>query len=368
MNSKERLLKCIRHEPIDRVPISAYGLVGWNENARENKAPTYKKLMDVIRRETDCMYMSDPEIIYIRDEEIFKNEEWIKGISTYKKSTFKTRYGDLTSLKRTDKGVYTTWAIEYPLKNLSDIKSYLSLPYSQPIVKMEKFEIEKTKLGEKGLMMISIDDPACEAANLFGMSNFLMFLLTEPDEMQNFLDFIHFRQMEVLKLILKNNVKDVIFRICGPEYLTPPYFSPENFYRFCTKYIMESCDLIKLAGGIPRIHCHGKIREVLDQFAMTCAEMLDPVEPIPDGDIDLGEVKSKYGEKFCLLGNIELRELELADKRRIDSLVKESMIQAKGNSGYIYMPTATPIIDPLPAKIEENYLQMIESAINYGKY
>ena len=60
MNSRERLLKCIRHEPIDRVPISTYELVGWNNDAWENKEPSYRKLMNAIREYTDCVYMTDP--------------------------------------------------------------------------------------------------------------------------------------------------------------------------------------------------------------------------------------------------------------------------------------------------------------------
>ena len=57
---------------------------------------------------------------------------------------------------------------------------------------------------------------------LFEMSTFLMYAITEPEKIKYFLDALHERQMFNLKRILKNDVKDVIFRICGPEYATPP--------------------------------------------------------------------------------------------------------------------------------------------------
>jgi hypothetical protein len=83
-----------------------------------------------------------------------------------------------------------------------------------------------------------------------------------------FLDAIHERQIYNLKKILKHNMKDVIFRVCGPEYATPPYLPPEGYFNFVTRYLIEICKEIKAAGGIPRIHSHGKIGKIIDQFAL----------------------------------------------------------------------------------------------------
>lgn len=123
-----------------------------------------------------------------------------------------------------------------------------------------------------------------------------------------------------------------------------------------------------MAGGIPRIHSHGKIGKVINQFALTDAMAIDPVEPLSDGDMELAEIKRLYGDKFCIFGNIELKELENSDKDRIDTLVKNAMSEAKKGSGFVLMPTAAPINVPLSQKTEENYMQMFESARKYGEY
>jgi hypothetical protein len=44
MDSKERLLKCIKHEPIDRVPVSTYALIDWHEIE-----PSYQAFADYIK-------------------------------------------------------------------------------------------------------------------------------------------------------------------------------------------------------------------------------------------------------------------------------------------------------------------------------
>src|SRR5690606_17639631 len=60
MNSRQRLLKVLDREPVDRVPISTYELCGYNSLAFENNEPSYKGLMDFIREYTDCVCMWNP--------------------------------------------------------------------------------------------------------------------------------------------------------------------------------------------------------------------------------------------------------------------------------------------------------------------
>lgn len=367
MNSRERLLKCIKHEPIDRVPVSTYELVGWNSDAWENKEPSYRKLMDAIREHTDCIYMTDAGFQETPNP-VMEIQVWDESESHFTKKVYHTKCRDLESLHRIDDGVHTVWTIKHLLEDIADIDKYLSIPHDPPILNMDRFYAEKEKLGEKGLMMISLGDPICEAAELFEMGTFLLHAITESEKIKYFLDALHERQMFDLKRILKNDVKDVIFRICGPEYATPPYLSPDYFYDYVTCYLKDICREIRTAGGIPRIHSHGKIGKVIDQFAMTDALAIDPVEPPPDGDMELADVKRLYGEKFCIFGNIELRELENSDRMRIDALVKKSMHVAKEGSGFILMPTSAPLNVPLSGKTQENYLQLFESAIEYGVY
>lgn len=367
MNSKERLLKCIRHEPIDRVPISTYELVGWNMDAWENKEPSYERLMSVIREKTDCIYMLNPgeREIPLKPAGI---KEWTDGESRYTQKIFQTQKGDLSMLQREDRDVHTVWTLKHLLEDIDDIDSYLSIPYTPPEFDMKDFFTRRDELGDKGIMMISVDDPICQAAELFEMGKFLIYAISEQDRIKYFLDAIFERQLFGLRKLLKNDVKDIIFRVCGPEYATPPYLHPDYYHDYVTCYLKIICDEIKSAGGIPRIHSHGKIGKVIEQFAKTSADCLDPVEPPPDGDIGLERLKALYGDKFCLFGNIELKELETSDRERIDMLVKQAMSAAKKGSGFVLMPTASPINAPLSKRTEENYLQMIESAYEYGRY
>ncbi len=368
MTSRERLLKCIKHEPVDRVPISTYELNGWNETAWENHEPSYRRLMDAVREQTDCMYMDSGRNFIGKPAGCVKVRKWDNVSSHYVEKIYSTPKGRLNTLHRSDDGVHTVWTLKHMLKGIDDIDKYLSIPYEPSETNMDRFFNVKDKLGEKGVMMISVGDPICTGAELFEMSDFLTHAFFEADKISFLLDALHERNMHQLRAMLKYDMRDTVFRICGPEYATPPYLPPALFNRFVTGYLIDMCREIKSAGAIPRIHCHGKIAKVLDQFALTDAEAIDPIEPIPDGDVDLNEVKKTYGKKFCLMGNIELKELENSNRHRIDDLVRQAMKYAKEGGGFILMPTAAPINVPLSPQTEENYLQMFESALKYGEY
>jgi hypothetical protein len=367
LSSRERLLRCLRHQPTDRVPISTYELVGWNENAWENNEPSYARLMRAICKKTDCIYMLQPDWKCPTIGGI-ETESWREGKSAFSRTTLQTPKGKLTTLHRLDDDLHTLWVLEHLLKDIEDIDPYLSVPYEAPELDMARFLAERQALGEKGVMMISIDDPVCLVAELFEMGQFLVYALSEQKRIKRFLDAVHERQMVCLEQILRHDVRDVIFRICGPEYVTPPYLSPEHFREYVTGYLKDICRAIKEAGGFARVHCHGKIGRILDQIVEAGAEGLDPIEPPPDGDIEMADVKKMCGKDLCLFGNIELRELEHSDRDRIDALVKKAMEEAKEGGGFVLMPTAAPINVPLSKKTEENYLQYIESGLKYGAY
>ncbi|MDW7656240.1 MAG: uroporphyrinogen decarboxylase family protein [Bacillota bacterium] len=367
LTSKERILRCLRHEPIDRVPISTYELVGWNPDAWQNKAPAYRHLMEIIRQQTDCIYMANPTLIEAPNPYIqLKSENDHNCI--YTTLTYLHEEGSFTAQYRQDDGIHTRWKIRHLLSEVSDIRKYLSIPHYTPEVDMSSFNKERDNLADHGVMMISLSDPVSLAASLFGMETFLVYAITETAEIIYLMDALFERQMAILNKMLNHDINDVLFRICGPEYATPPYLHKRYFPEFVTKYLIIMCRAIRQAGGIPRIHCHGKIAEVIDQFALTDAVALDPLEPPPDGDLPLASIKKRFGKRFCLFGNIELRELELAKPEQIDALVKNAMDDAKGDSGFVLMPTAAPINDDLSPVTERNYIQMIESAHRYGKY
>ncbi|MDX1357321.1 MAG: uroporphyrinogen decarboxylase family protein [Clostridia bacterium] len=366
MNPKERLLACFNLEPVDRVPFSGYELDRWRKDNFYTTDPSYKELMDYLEVHADRIYMTGEQREPFKLQE---SREWRGEDCTWVEHIIHAPGRDLRMVQKKLDNVNTWWTLEHYCKDLDDVEAYIkALPYKAGKVDMGRVMEEKSEVGDTGIVMLSPADPIGEGAHIIEMGQFLVYCITEKETMMRFLDAIFEVQMHHLRQVLKSDVKDVMFRICGPEYATPPYLSPKMFYDIVTKYLIVMCREIKEAGGIPRIHCHGKIKEVLDDFLMTDAMAMDPCEPPPDGDCDLAYLKQKCGDRFCLMGGMELHELENSSPERVRQIVRQSIDMAKGDTGYVVMATAAPINTPLSPKTFGNYIAMIEETISYGRY
>lgn len=378
MTSKERLTAVLSGKIPDRVPVSTYELVGYNKNSFENRDPSYKKLMDLIREKTDCLYMENiykvktqteiPDInTYIKSNTHKKS--YREGKSVFVEYTLVTPKGDLTRKERTDDDVYTTWTLSHYLKNEDDLEKYMSIPD-----KMETpgcshlFPIEKD-LEDKGLLLLSYADPICVAAELFEFGEFTIMALTETEKIVRLMDKIYGLSFTYLKEALKQ-VKDkqYIFRIVGPEYATPPYLSSDYFHKFVCKYDKSYVDAIRASGNFARLHLHGKIKSVVPHLLEIGPDAMDPVEAPPSGDLPLKEAKAMTKGKMALFGNIQLRDLENATPEEMEKITKECLQDGMEGGGFVIMPTAAPINTPLSPKTEANYITFIETAIRDGTY
>jgi len=370
MNSTERLLACLTGQPADRVPISSYELVGWNSQAWENHEPSYRRLMDFIRRHTDCMYMTEvpvPNVLASSwDVEVRRWDECDQHVT---RTVIHAPGRSLAAVSSHSDGIKTVWRREHPVKDLDDLRAYLELPWEAGEADFRQLEqVWKELEGDKGLPLVTIEDPLCELAQAFEFGNFTVHVMTQRKAMLAAMDCLHERHLVALRRILAGPVRNVIFRIVGAEYATPPYLAPELFRLLVTRYDGQYVRMIQQAGAFARIHSHGKIARVLDQIAEMAPDALDPLEPPPDGDIDIPELKRRIGQRICLMGGIELKHLEARDPDFVADLVRRTVAAGRIGGRFVIMPTAAPINIPLSPRTEANYFRFIETALEVGRY
>lgn len=195
-------------------------------------------------------------------------------------------------------------------------------------------------LEDKGILLIDIADPLCVAAELFEFGDFTIKAYTDKLSFTKLLDRIFEHQMYFLEDALKKGAGP-LFRIVGSEYATPPYLGPEQFYEYVYKYDSKMIQRTHDYGQYARIHCHGRIRNILKYIVDMNADALDPVESPSSGDITLKEIKDLYGSRLCLTGNIQLRDLEFASLEEMKSIVKRAVAEGKPGGSFVIMPTAS---------------------------
>lgn len=370
MNSTERLLAVLNGQIPDRVPISTYELMGWKKKSYENGDPSYRPLMDLIREKTDCMYLTYIDVSNMagRQTEV---EKWDEGQQHYIKTTLHTPTRDLVQIVSHVDGIRTTWVRKPWCSDLDDMWAMITMPFEPGPVDYSALQEAWNELqGTRGLPLIDLMDPLCEVAGVFELGEFTILAMTETDQIIKALDYRHERKLAKLELMLKGGdvLKSAMWRIVGPEYATPPFLPPELFHRFVVPYVGKYVEMIRRSGGYPRIHIHGRIGKLLNSILEMDPAAIDPVEPRPDGDADVHEVKKAIGHRICLMGGIELKYLENNDERSVEKLTRRIMAEGKPGGRFVIMPTAGPINTPLDKQTERNYRVYIETALETGQY
>ena len=377
--SRRRLLTALEGGIPDRVPINTYELAGRNSLDWYNQQPSYRGLMDYVRAHTDCITNWNPrpatdrytcEERFLCSDYPVEIEARTESAGQFQRTTriCHTPKGDLRSVTQAAADVYTTWQVEHWCKSTADVDAALSVPYEPARYDASDLTRVRAELGDEGLVMASVGDPAYLAADLMSFQDYLMWAFEHTDHFARTVSVIAERVMENLRRQLDCCVLDV-YRIVGPEYFTPPYLPPAMFQRFIVPHVAAMTRLIHERGGKVRLHCHGKMRHVLDMILETGCDGIDPCEPPPDGDIELDELKRRCQARgVSVWGNIELKLLEQATPAQVRAEVQKIMDQAKAGGGFVLMPTAAPINLPLAPKTQANYEAFIDAGLEFGRY
>ncbi len=376
MTRKERLMKTLRGEAVDRPAVNFYELNGLTQKQNDPDPyniysdRTWKPLLDLTIEKTDRIVISgiwdycqmgETETKVVRDE--WRDDQ----NRLFVKQTIEAPSRTLTSLVRRDTDVDTVWTTEHLLKDVDDFKAWLEIPAPEfiglkNIDQMEKMEGE---LGDSGIVMLDTNDPLCAIAALFDMAEYTIIAMMENDLMRQALDKVAATLYSKVEAVAKA-FPGRLWRIHGPEYASPPYLPPHLFKEYAADYVKPMVDIIHQHGGYARIHSHGNLKIILDHIVGTGCDALDPVEPSPQGDVDLAYVRQNYGEQLVLFGNLEIADIEnMATEKfvqKVDIAIEEGM--AGEGRGFVLMPSAAPYGRKLSPQTMRNYECIIERIEN----
>lgn len=377
MTRKERLMASIRGQDVDRPPVSFYEITGYDENPSDNdhfniySDPSWKPVIELAKEKTDRIVRRSVSFKHEGDNQKAPTDikRYMEDGSSYEVHTINAGSRILTSKTRRDPDVNTVWTIEHLLKNVEDLDAWIGLPdedfdFSNPDI--SDFIKAENDLGDTGIVMVDSADPLCCVASLFSMEEYTIMALTENSLFHRALEKTAkslYARTEAIAKALPGR----LWRICGPEYATPPYLPPALFNEYVVKYVKPMVDMIQRHGGYARVHCHGNIRHVLDLIVETECVAIDPIEPPPQGDVELGYVREKYGMNFTLFGNLEASDLENLSPGEFEKKIIMALDEgtAGAGRGFVLMPSACPYGRKLSPNVIKNYGKMVELAEKY---
>ncbi|MHC4913340.1 MAG: uroporphyrinogen decarboxylase family protein, partial [Planctomycetota bacterium] len=319
MNRRERLMASLRGEPVDRPAVNFYEIGGFKVDPSDTDPfnvyndPSWQPLLQLAEQQTDLIRMRSPVRLRSFDvgnpggrsvadnyhSEFFRTEQYVEDGCRFNRVSLKIGDRTMTSLTRRNPDADTVWTLEHLLKSTDDLRAYLELPdevFAEHI-DVDKLIEEDEELGDSGIIMVDTEDPICAAASLFSMEDFTIIAMTEQQLMHSLLEklsrYIYTRTEKVAK-----EFPGHLWRIYGPEYATEPYLPPNLFKEYVVRYDTQMIETIQRYGGFARIHCHGRIRAVLDYIIEMGADAIDPIEPPPQGDVEIEYVRREYGKNL----------------------------------------------------------------------
>ncbi len=376
MNRRERLTATLRGDPVDRPAVSFYGLNGIDQDASDPDPfniyadPSWKHLLRLATEKSDRIvsrYVGfvggspDPLAERTSEETFFDNGERV--------TVRRIRVGNrvLTSRYRRNPEVNTVWMEEHLLKGVDDLDAFLTIPPpvadgvpdTRPVTETEEL------LGDSGIVMIDTADPLCLAASLFSMADYTVIALTERTRFRRLLDrFASYLQprTEAVAAALPGR----LWRIYGPEYASPPYLPPSLFREYVCEYVRPMVSAIQRCGGYARIHSHGNLAAILDDIAALGADGLDPIEPPPQGDVELGYVRDRYGRDLVLFGNLEASDIQTLPPDRFAEKVRRALDEGTRGEGrgFVLTPSSAPYgrrLSPFTLRNHELMIELAES-------
>ena len=338
MNSLQRVKAALNLKEPDRIPILELVIDPHVFTKIDNKA---KDMADFCARNGLDVVCCNPLFKKIFQEGDYYKDEW--GV-LYKEGVQVINH-----------------PVKGPINSIHDLKRY---KFPDPDAAHRLGNLHDMVKRYKGKLAIAFlhRDAFMWAAYLMGFENFLMSFYIQPKLAKMVMDMV----IEVNEAIARNAIKagaDIVF--LTDDYATNkgPFLPPELFKKNVLPYLQRMVDAVLKEGAYCVKHSDGNLWPIIDMIVDTGINGINPLEPAAGMDISL--IKKKYGQRVCLIGNIDCGEL-LSNQTtvKVEEAVKKCIKQAGVGGGYI-MSSSNSIHYSVKPK---NFKAMISSTIKYGKY
>ena len=255
-----------------------------------------------------------------------------------------------------------SYPLEGPIKSERDLDKYRPPDPDAPwrLKTLERY-VKRFK-GKKAIVFLGHETFEFSHYLMGGMDKLFMNYILKPALVKRLSEMISEYKCKVSENAAKVGADALL---TGDDYAgrKGSFMSPTHFRQFVQPYLERAVNVAK-QNSMPFIkHTDGNLKEILDMIVDTGIDALDPIEPI--ACMDIGQIKEKYGERICVVGNVDCTEiLPRGTKEDVEEAVKETIAKASGGGGHILASSNSihPAVKP------ENYKTMIDTAREHGVY
>ena len=251
--------------------------------------------------------------------------------------------------------------VGYPIKTEADLDAY-ERPHPHPILAPLCAQLMKSRFGDSKALFFMVHGVFSRAWYLYGLEKTLMAFIRDPDLVDRLTRLTTDYCKEMIQVAVDAGADAIIIEDDMADKHNP-FFSPRHYGRFIAPRHREIVEHAHGLGAKIVMHSDGNLWPLLDQYIEVGFDGLNPLEP--EAGMELGPVKEKYGDKICLLGNIDCGELLCHGSiEQVEAAVAAAIDAAAPNGGYILCDSNSihPGVKP------ENFIAMMKCAKRLGEY
>jgi uroporphyrinogen decarboxylase len=146
------------------------------------------------------------------------------------------------------------------------------------------------------------------------------------------------------------------FALCADYcFNTGPFLSPRHFSEYITPYLARLTQAYREMGFYVIKHTDGNIMPIIDDLVSTKPHALHSLDP--QAKVDIAEVKRRYGDQLCLIGNVNCAMLDTGTPEQIAEATRYALHNGMPGGGYIFS-TSNCIYTGMPLASYETMLEV----------
>ena len=391
MTSRERILKSLRCEPVDQVPVCLFladqghfinqlcpDVDPWDFETLQLKIIEFQKSMgfDILMR---VLYMDPkklPYIIYGGVNVNSETENWEvsktyqqNGTVRVESSTIRTPKGTLTqdfTYNEIRPGTFLYACTKKPVISRDDFE--IVRAYEPAISEYEKNTIRRRMkvildaVGDDGIVGAwTPGGPFNNAACIINHEELYSMGITDPEYYQDLLDFTTERINDYTRTLSQAGA-DVL---CTGGNVGGAFLGRSYFDNYILPYEQKYAQVCKENNKVQIYHNCGQIMGLLESYKALGVSTVEPFSPHPLGDGDIKEAKLIIDGKYSIIAGIDhVNILQNGTVEMVENATKEAMLVGKAGGGFI-MQNVDFLEYGTPIKNVEAYLR---TAQQYAKY
>lgn len=188
--------------------------------------------------------------------------------------------------------------------------------------------------GDQYYLMVH-GDPTMAIPNGDDMTDVAVMMYEEPEKIH---DYTKRRMEQAIKLAEEMAKTPGLldgFALCSDYcFNTNPFYSRDMFAEFIVPYLKEICDCYRDLGYYSIKHTDGNVMPILDMIVDCGPDAVHSLDP--QGGVDLKEVKKLYGDKVCLVGNVNCGKMQTGTEAELIEDTRRTLRDGMPGYGYIF--------------------------------